>query len=53
MVNKDTKVAETKAADTKAEEAEPKFGKVEARIAALEAYLAKHAKANGWPEFKG
>lgn len=32
---------------------EPKFGKVEARLAALEAYVKDNAKALGWPEFKG
>jgi len=34
-------------------ETEPKFGKVEARLAALEAYVKDNAKALGWPEFKG
>lgn len=32
---------------------EPKFGKVEARVAALEAYIAHNVKTLGWPEFKG
>ncbi|MCV9940930.1 hypothetical protein OIU35_31655 [Boseaceae bacterium BT-24-1] len=32
---------------------EPKVGKVEARLAALEAYIANGVKTLGWPEFKG
>lgn len=48
---------EAKAEDVKPEAAavadEPKFGKVEARLAALEAYVRENAKALGWPAFKG
>ena len=51
----------TKADEAKAEETEkaapaaeePKVGKVEARLAALEAYVKANVKALGWPEFKG
>lgn len=32
---------------------EPKVGKVEARLAALEAYVKHNVKTLGWPEFKG
>lgn len=32
---------------------EPKVGKVEARLAALEAYVKANVKALGWPEFEG
>ena len=32
---------------------EPKVGKVEARLAALEAYVKANIKALGWPEFEG
>lgn len=43
----DVKTAAPAAAD------EAKAGKVEARLAALEAYVRENAKALGWPEFKG
>jgi len=41
------------AASDEAAAEEPKVGKVEARLAALEAYVKHNVKALGWPEFKG
>lgn len=37
----------------KADAPEPKVGKVEARLSAVETYLRDNAKVLGWPEFKG
>lgn len=54
---KTAKADEAKADDVEKTEPaaaeEPKLGKVEARLAALEVYVKANVKTLGWPEFKG